>query len=83
MALTTGDDVEEEPPSECRWKVAAIWAVRVGETKPGRKATMNLRRSVSRASMAVVTQASSHQAPVGVSAPSKPSCSAAAVTCVR
>jgi hypothetical protein len=48
----------------------------VGEISPGRKATRNFSRSVTSVSMAVASQASSHQAPVGVSAPSKPSCSA-------
>ena len=58
------------------WKVAAICAARVGEVRPGRKATRNLSRSDSGASIAVASHASSHQAPVGVSAASKPSCSA-------
>ena len=56
--------------------MAAIWADSVGEISPGRNATRNLSRSVTSVSMAVASQASSHQAPVGVSAPSNPSCSA-------
>ena len=58
------------------WKVAAICAARVGEIRPGRNATRNFSRSETRLSIAVDSQASSHQAPVGVSAASKPSCSA-------
>jgi hypothetical protein len=63
-------------PPESRWKVDAIWAARVGESRPGRNATRNFSRSVTSVSIAVDSQASSHQAPVGVSAPTKPSCSA-------
>ena len=61
---------------EWRWNVAAICADSVGEIRPGRNATRNFSRSVTSVSIAVVSQASSHQAPVGVSAASKPSCSA-------
>lgn len=64
-------------PPVCRWYVEAIWAAKVGERKPGRKATRNFSRSVCWLTIAVVSQASSHQAPVGVRAPSKPRCSAA------
>ena len=39
---------------------------------PGRNATRNFSRSETWLSIAVVTHASSHQAPVGVSAASKP-----------
>lgn len=49
--------------------------------KPGRKATRNFSRSVSRASAAQVSQASSHQVPVGVSTASKPTSSAALAIC--
>ena len=54
----------------------AIWAAMNGEVRPGRNATRNFSRSETWLSIAVETQASSHQAPVGVSAASKPSCSA-------
>ena len=57
--------------------VAAIWAASVGEVIPGRKATRNLSRSDSGASIAVVSHASSHQVPVGVNAPVNPRWSAA------
>ncbi len=50
---------------------------------PGRKATRNLSRSVVWVSIAVVSHASSHQAPVGVRAASKPLSSAARETWVR
>ena len=63
-------------PPDSRWNVDAICAARVGEIRPGRNATRNFSRSVTSVSIAVVSQASSHQAPVGVSAPTKPSCSA-------
>lgn len=65
------------------WKVPAICAARNGEITPGRKATKNLRRSVVWLSIAVLSQASSHQAPVGVRAASKPLSSAARATWVR
>ena len=65
------------------WKVAAIWAARVGDVSPGRNATRNLSRSETGASIAVASHASSHQAPVGVSAASKPSCSALRATWPR
>ena len=58
------------------WKVVAIWAASVAEVRPGRNATRNLSRSETELSIAVESHASSHQAPVGVSAASKPSCSA-------
>jgi hypothetical protein len=63
-------------PFEIRWKAAAICADSVGEVTPGRKATRNLRFRVSRTRADVTSQASSHQVPVGVSTPSKPSWSA-------
>ena len=66
-----------------RWYVEAIWAASVGLREPGRNATRNFSRSVSRSSAAVVSQASSHQVPVGVSAPSKPSSSAVRATWAR
>lgn len=56
--------------------MAAIWAASVGETKPGRNATRNLRRSVSLVSAAVTSHASSHHVPVGVRIASNPICSA-------
>ena len=56
--------------------MAAIWAASVGDSSPGRKATRNLKRSVTWLSPAVMIQASSHHELVGVSAPAKPSCSA-------
>ena len=52
-------------PPVRNWKVPAICAARVGEVSPGRKATRNFSRSVRWLSIAVVIQASSHQAPVG------------------
>ncbi len=60
-----------------RWYVDAIWAASTGEITPGRNATRNFSRSVCWASATVVSQASSHHVPVGVSTASKPSCSAA------
>ena len=54
----------------------AICAARNGDVRPGRNATRNFSRSESGLSIAVDSQASSHHAPVGVSAASKPSCSA-------
>ena len=63
--------------------MAAIWAASVGEVTPGRNATRNLSRSDRWASAAVVTHASSHQGPAGVSAPSNPNDSAARVIWVR
>ena len=65
------------------WKVAAICAASVGEVMPGRNATRNFSRSETLLNMAVDSHASSHQAPVGVSAASKPSCSALRVTWPR
>ena len=47
-----------------------------GLTKPGRKATRNLMRSVCWASVAATIQASRHISPVGTSIPSKPAASA-------
>ena len=70
-------------PCECRWNVAACCAARVGERNPGRKATRNFNRSVRPTSIAVVSQASSHHRPVGVSAAVKPTCSAACATEAR
>ena len=61
--------------------MAAIWAASVGDISPGRNATRNLNRSVTWVSPAVMTQASSHHELVGVSAPSKPSCSAERAIC--
>lgn len=67
-----------QPDAEARLAdVAAICAASVGLIRPGRNATRNASRPDSRASIAVVSQASSHHAPVGVSAPVKPSSSAA------
>ena len=63
--------------------MAAIWAARVGEISPGRKATRNFSREVSPISAAVASQASSHQVPVGVSTAANPSCSADLATCPR
>ena len=59
------------------WNVPAIWAARNGEVRPGRNATRNFRRAETWLSIAVDSQASSHHAPVGVSAASKPRSSAA------
>ncbi len=70
-------------PSEIRWYVEAIWAASVGWMEPGRKATRNFSRSVSRMSAAVVNHASSHHVPVGVSVPENPSSSAVRATCDR
>ena len=70
-------------PPEMRWYVDAICAASVGWTEPGRKATRNFSRSVSRISAAVVSQASSHHVPVGVRTPVKPSCSAVRATWAR
>ena len=58
----------------------AIWAARNGAVSPGRKATRNFSRSETWLSIAVESQASSHQAPVGVSAASKPMSSAPRAT---
>lgn len=63
--------------------MAAIWAASVGEITPGRNATRNFSLVVSRISAAVVSHASSHHVPVGVSTPSKPSCSADLAICAR
>ncbi len=65
------------------WKVPAIWAARNGETSPGRNATRNLSRSETWLSIAVESHASSHQAPAGVSAASKPMSSAPRATWPR
>src|SRR3954451_23944839 len=70
-------------PPERFWKVPAICAARNGEVKPGRDATRNFSRSDTWLSMVVDSQASSHQAPVGVSAASKPASSAARATWPR
>lgn len=83
VALPAGDHIEQQPAPDCRWKVDAICAARVGETKPGRKATRNFSRSVCWLTIAVVSHASSHQAPVGVSAPTKPRSSAARAIWLR
>ena len=64
-------------PGACRANVAAIWADSVGLTSPGRNATRNASDLVSRASSAAVMKASSHHAPVGMSAPVNPKDSAA------
>ena len=61
----------------------AICAARYGEVSPGRNATRNFSRSETWLSIAVDSQASSHQAPVGVSAASKPTSSAARATWPR
>lgn len=61
----------------------AICAATYGEVSPGRNATRNFSRSERLVIIAVVIQASSHQAPVGVSAASKPSCSALRATWPR
>lgn len=66
-----------------RWYVAAICAASTGEITPGRNATRNFSRSVCCDSATVVSQASSHHVPVGVSTASKPSCSAAFAICAR
>ena len=63
--------------------VAAICAASVGLMSPGRNAMRKASFSDSRASIAVVSQASSHQAPAGVSAPVKPNDSAARVIELR
>ena len=70
-------------PEEIRCRVAVIWAARVGRMKPGRNATMYLRRSVSIARAALMSHASSHCEPVGVNTPSNPSLSAAWAICRR
>jgi hypothetical protein len=70
-------------PCDCHWNVAAICAASVGLIRPGRNATRNFSLRVDRTSIAVVTQASSHQVPVGARAPWKPICSAAEDTWVR
>ncbi len=61
--------------------MAAACAARVGDCRPGRKATRYLKVRVSWVSAAVITHASSHQELVGVSAASKPMSSAARATC--
>ena len=53
-------------PSEIRWYAAAICAASTGLITPGRNATRNFSRDVSRSSAAVVSQASSQNVPVGV-----------------
>ena len=63
--------------------MAAIWAARVGEISPGRKATRNFSLLVCVLGAAVASQASSHPVPVGVSTAANPSCSAALATCPR
>ena len=68
---------------DTRWNVAAICAASVGDSSPGRKATRNFSRCVTCVSAAVAIHASSHHVPVGVSAPSKPSCSAERAICPR
>ena len=65
------------------WNVPAICAARNGATRPGRNATRNFSRSEVWLSIAVDSHASSHHAPVGVSAASKPLSSAARATWVR
>ncbi len=66
-----------------RWKVAAWWAAHVGWIVAGRKATMKRSRRARAESAAHSTHASSQPAPVGVSAPVKPACSAARATSPR
>ncbi len=56
-------------PPESRSKVAVMRAARLGDTKPGRTATRNFIRRVAPISADAVTQASSHERPVGRSAP--------------
>jgi hypothetical protein len=76
MVLAAHHDVEQQTPCVAFWNEAAICAASVGDMIPGRNATRNLRCSLTWLTMASMIQASSHQAPVGVSAASKPSCSA-------
>ncbi len=64
-------------PCDCHWKVVAICAASVGLINPGRNATRYFSDSVLLISIAVVSQASSHHKPVGVSTASKPLISAA------
>ena len=70
-------------PSEIRWYAAAICAASTGLITPGRNATRNFSRDVSRSSAAVVSQASSQNVPVGVSTPSNPTFSAVRATSAR
>ena len=70
-------------PPDSRWKVEAIWAARVGDNRPGRKATRNLSRRVNGISDAVASQASSQAVPHGVSIPSNPRASQAVATWAR
>jgi hypothetical protein len=70
-------------PREMRWYVEAICAASVGDSTPGRNATRNLRRDVSPINAAVVSHASSHHVPVGVSTPVNPTCSAVRAICAR
>ena len=77
VALAAGDDVEQQPAAGQVLEGAGH--LRGQERRgrgPGRNATRNFSRSETGLSIAVEIQASSHQAPVGVSAASKPSCSA-------
>lgn len=77
MGLAAVTTLSSSRPGACAENVAAICAASVGLIRPGRKATRNASRSDSRASIAAVSQASSHHAPVGMSAPVKPNSSAA------
>jgi hypothetical protein len=53
-----------------------MWAASVGEVRPGRNAIRKRKRSVTWLIAAPITHPSSHQLLVGISAASKPSCSA-------
>src|SRR5213075_814186 len=55
---------------------ALLLGLAAGDVSPGRNATRNFSFFVWVISAAVTSQASSHQVPVGVSTPVKPSCSA-------
>ena len=84
VALAAGHHVEQQPSAgrgAGRWRPSArrAWARR---SRAGRRRGTSAARSPA-PSMAVVSQASSHHAPVGVSAPTKPSCSAARAIWVR
>ncbi|SKY91822.1 Uncharacterised protein [Mycobacteroides abscessus subsp. abscessus] len=70
-------------PPDSSANVAACWAANVGVINPGRNATRNFSLLVSWMRAAVVTHASRHQVPVGVSTDSNPSFSAVLATRVR
>ena len=73
VRFTAGHHIQQQPAARnAAGKVAPICAARVGLIRPGRNATRNFRVSVVSTSMAVVSQASSHQVPVGVRTASKP-----------